>query len=690
MKILNKIAVLIVFIALAIACETDKDLLYSLDYITAPENVSAVFDITQDNTGLVSIVPNADGAQKFEIQFGDGSDPVEINPGKIVTHIYEEGVFTVTITAIGITGLKTVHTQDLNVTFKAPENLSVTVASDTQNPRIVTVSATADFVTVFEVYFGETEDEEPVLILPGEVATHTYTEAGSYEVKVIAKSAGAATSEYTETVIVPEAADPVNLPVGFESFTVNYTFVNFGNAYSSVIDNPDKSGINSSNRVAQTVKISGAEIWAGSFLTLENPIDFSTRTIFKVKVWSPKVGATVKLKVENLTNGEIGFEIDALTTVANEWEELSFDFSAIDKNQEYQKVVIFFDFGNVGDDSTYYFDDIRLVAPPSEISPLAGTWKIAPEAGAIGVGPNLGDVSWWANSADDVNARACYFDDTYVFGLDGSFSNVLGDETWIEGWQGGTDACGTPVAPHDGTAVATYTWDQAAGTVTLNGKGAYLGLAKVFNGGELANPADAPNSITYQVTLSDNDNTMILDISIGGGWWRFKLVKEGGPVLSPLVGTWQMAPEAGALGVGPGLGDISWWSNSNDDVAGRACFFDDTYVFGPDGSFTNVLGDETWIEGWQGGSDACGTPVAPHDGTADATYIWDTEAGTLTIEGKGAYLGIPKAFNGGELANPADAPDSITYLITLADEDTTMILDISIGGGWWRFKLVKI
>ncbi len=690
MKILNKIAALIVFIALATACETDKDLLYSLDYITAPENVSAVFDITQDNTGLVSIVPNAEGAQKFEILFGDGSEPAESKPGEIVTHIYEEGVFNVTITAIGITGLKTVHTQDLNVTFKAPENLSVTVANDTQNPRIVTVSATADFVTVFEVYFGETEDEEPVLILPGEVATYTYTEAGSYEVKVIAKSAGSATSEYTETVVVPDAADPVNLPVGFESFTVNYAFVNFGNAYSSVIDNPDKSDINTSNRVAQTVKISGAEIWAGSFLTLENPIDFSTRTIFKLKLWSPKAGATVKLKVENLTNGEIGYEIDALTTVANEWEELSFDFSGIDKNQEYQKVVIFFDFGNVGDDSTYYFDDIRLVAPPSEISPLAGTWKVAPEAGAIGVGPNQGDVSWWANGADDVNARACYFDDTYVFGLDGSFSNVLGDETWIEGWQGGTDACGAPVAPHDGTAVATYTYDQAAGKVTLNGKGAYLGLAKVFNGGELANPADAPNSITYEVTLSDNDNTMILDISIGGGWWRFKLVKEGGPVVSPLVGTWQMAPEAGAIGVGPGLGDISWWSNSNDDVAGRACFFDDTYVFGADGSFGNVLGSETWIEGWQGGSDACGTPVAPHDGTADATYTWDAEAGTLTIDGKGAYLGIPKAFNGGELANPADAPDSITYNITLADNDTTMILDISIGGGWWRFKLVKI
>jgi hypothetical protein len=690
MKIFNKITLFIVFVAIIASCESDKDLLYSFDYIPAPAKVSAVFDITQDNTGLVSIVPNAEGAQKFVISFGDGSEPAEYNSGAIATHTYNEGVYTVSITAVGITGLTSALNQQLTVSFKAPENLNVSIENNVQNPKIVTVSATADFATVIEIYFGDVEDEEPVLALPGEVVTHTYEEAGDYEVRIIAKSAGAATTEYVQTVVVPEASDPVVLPVSFESFTVNYAFVNFGGANSSVIDNPDKSGINTSERVAQTHKTSGAETWAGSFLTLQNPINFSTNTLFKVNVWSPKVGATVKLKVENLTDGNIGFEIDALTSVAGQWEELSFDFSAINKDQSYQKVVIFFDFGNVGDNSMYYFDDIKLVAPPTGFSPLAGTWKIAPEAGAIGVGPNKGDVSWWANSGDDVTARACYFDDTYVFGLDGTFRNVLGAETWIEGWQGGTDACGAPVAPHDGTVIATYSHDQAAGTFTLNGKGAYIGLAKVFNGGELTNPANAPNSITYEVTLADDNNSMILDISIGGGWWRFKLVKESGAVVSPLAGTWQMAPIAGALGVGPGLGDISWWANSAADVAGRACFFDDTYVFRADGSFSNVLGSETWVEGWQGGSDACGAPVAPHDGSANATYTWDATAGTVTLTGKGAYLGIPKAFNGGELANPANAPDSITYNITLSDDNTAMTLDISIGGGWWRFKLVKI
>ena len=64
---------------------------------------------------------------------------------------------------------------------------------------------------------------------------------------------------------------------------------------------------------------------------------------------------------------------------------------------------------------------------------ISGDWKLAPEAGALAVGPNAGDLSWWSISADDVAARACLFDDVYQFGSDGSFNNIMGSETWIEG-----------------------------------------------------------------------------------------------------------------------------------------------------------------------------------------------------------------------------------------------------------------
>lgn len=691
MNMLRNFFIVMAVMLLAVSCEKEIDNLDKLDKVAAPSNVKVTFDVTQDNSGLVTIYPTADGVTRFLVTFGDNpaQTPQIFKLGEPITHTYSEGVYNVGIIAEGITGLRTAIQQSLTVSFRAPENLVVSISPDVVNPKKVSVSATANFATVMDIYFGDVQNEVPVQALPGQTVIHLYNEPGDYQIKVVARSAGQATTVFTQTITIQAATDPVHLPISFESFTVNYGFINFGNATSVVIDNPDKTGLNTSNKVAQFTKANGAETWAGSLLVLGNPINFSTNKVFKVKTWSPKVGAVVKIKVENLDNGAIAHEVDALTTVANAWEELTWDFSAINTGNEYQKLVFFFDFGNPGDGSVYYFDDVRLISALPATG-LAGTWKMAPEAGSLGVGPSRGDMSWWAIDAAGVIERSCFFDDTYIFGTNGSFSNVLGTETWIEGWQGGSNACGSPVAPHNGSVAATYTYDKNAGTVTLNGIGAYLGIPKVYNGGELSNPANAPASITYEIELLENETVMILDISIGGGWWRFKLVKESGGVVSPLAGSWQVAPEAGSLGVGPGQGNISWWAIDNAGVTQRACFFDDTYVFGADGSFSNVLGTETWVEEWQGNNPAsCAAPVAPHNGSVAATFTYDENAGTVTLNGTGAYLGIPKAFNGGELSNPANAPESITYIVALSEDKTMMTVDISIGGGWWRFKLVK-
>jgi len=47
----------------------------------------------------------------------------------------------------------------------------------------------------------------------------------------------------------------------------------------------------------------------------------------------------------------------------NAWQELSFDFTGINTANPYDRIVIIFDLGVMGDGSpnfTYYFDDIRL------------------------------------------------------------------------------------------------------------------------------------------------------------------------------------------------------------------------------------------------------------------------------------------------------------------------------------------
>ena len=181
---------------------------------------------------------------------------------------------------------------------------------------------------------------------------------------------------------------------------------------------------------------------------------------------------------------------------------------------------------------------------------------------------------------------------------------------------------------------------------------------------------------------------MVLDIEAGSGvWWRFRLTKDAVQT-TPVDGTWVITPDAGSLGVGPTQGATNWWSNSADDVSLRSCFFDDTFVFSG-GNFSNVLGSETWLEPWQGfDPEACGAPMAPHDGSSPATYVYDESAGTLTVSGSGAYVGLAKAHNGGEDGLPAN--NTITYLVDSLDANT-MVLDIEAGSGvWWRFSLTKI
>ena len=98
------------------------------------------------------------------------------------------------------------------------------------------------------------------------------------------------------------------------------------------------------------------------------------------------------------------------------------------------------------------FAYLSLILLSPRIVHFTGSWKLAPSAGAMKVGPNINDGSWWSSSGADVETRACLFDDEYVFSEDGTFQNILQDTTWLESWQGVSgEERGPVVAPHDGS-----------------------------------------------------------------------------------------------------------------------------------------------------------------------------------------------------------------------------------------------
>ena len=340
--------------------------------------LGAMFTITQDNTGLVTITPTGEGVASFEIAYGHGTaGPVKVIPGGSTSKVYPEGVYDVKITGTNVAGVSTTVTQKLTVTFRAPENLEVTAVIDPANKYKVNVSAKALYETFFQVYFGDVANEVPTNFLEGQTISKTYARTGSYTVRVVALSGGAATTTFTRVITI---VDPVVLPVTFESTSINYAWNDFSGGNVTVVTNPHNNAGNPSTRVARMVKNAG-DPWGGSWIGLGGPIDFSANKVFRMKVFSPRVGAKVLLKVENAGNGSIAFEKEVLTTVANAWEDLAFDYRAINTSNQYHNIVVIFDNGTPGDGSanfTFFMDDIRLTdAMPNSKIDLPVTFDVA-------------------------------------------------------------------------------------------------------------------------------------------------------------------------------------------------------------------------------------------------------------------------------------------------------------------------
>jgi hypothetical protein len=350
-----------------------KDFFQDISFVnsgTAPDKLSALFTIAQDNTGNVKITPNGEGATNFDVSFGDNTPTsATVEAGQSVSHKYAEGVYTVKLTGYSSNAKVTEADQELTVSFKAPENLEANIEIDNGNSFQVNVSATADYETFFQVYFGEDPNETPVNFNEGQTVNHVYQNVGTYSVRVVALSGGQATSSITKEVTI---SNPILLPLDFEGPANTYSFTNFDGGVITIINNPQKTGLNTSNQVAKMVKNAG-QTWGGSLIQLDQAIDFSSNKIFRMKVFSPRVGAKVLLKVENATNSGINFEKEVLTTKANEWEDLAFDYSLINTANSYHKIVLIFDNGTAGDGSanyTWLIDDIRQtnVLPSNQLS----------------------------------------------------------------------------------------------------------------------------------------------------------------------------------------------------------------------------------------------------------------------------------------------------------------------------------
>lgn len=348
-------------------CSTPDGIDSSTSSLNSAEagNIDRIFDISTDNSGLVKITPIGEGVSRFEVVLGHGStDPISVNPGGNVSHNYPEGSYTVTIISYDIAGNATTNTYPLQVTYVAPVNLNV---NQSFAGTTLTLTATADYANGMLVTWGDGGSGEVPTVMSGSLGSpftapgHTYA-PGVYTLTVTALSGGAATTTVTYPITV---FAPFSLPITYESPIQNYGIGGtFGGVSVAVVANPFPGGINTSANVWKYTKNTGAASWSGTWTPMASPnsvpINIDNGNKIKVMVYSTEVGKMLNVELEQGTNGVPNQILKVPSTVANQWEELVFDFgpAGIPAGTTFNQLVFRYNDITDGSGEVIYIDNV--------------------------------------------------------------------------------------------------------------------------------------------------------------------------------------------------------------------------------------------------------------------------------------------------------------------------------------------
>lgn len=378
MKAIKYIFSLCLAIATLWSCADDEKNV-NLNDVQAPTALELRFDVTQDNTGLVTITPTAEGAVSFDITLGDDTpEAVEVENGANAQHTYAEGVYTVTATAYGITGLSTTLSDELVVSFQAPQIQVVTVENDAATSKQVNVTVEADYAVTFDVYSGESGNNDPVTANIGDTAAVQYNEAGIYDITIEVKGAAIQTTTYVEEdfevteILAPTAAAPTP-PARQPEDVISI----FSDAYTNVT--LDELPTSWSATLFEATTVETDNIWKlaqldflGIVTNYANGVDLSQMETMHIDYWVPEaVTSELLVKIVNTVDG--GEDIESLgTTVSGSWQSVEIDMTEFDtggnlsNREKITQILVDYDQVPAGVASIVYIDNFYFYKEPTD------------------------------------------------------------------------------------------------------------------------------------------------------------------------------------------------------------------------------------------------------------------------------------------------------------------------------------
>lgn len=210
---------------------------------------------------------------------------------------------------------------------------------------------------------------------------------------------------------------------------------------------------------------------------------------------------------------------------------------------------------NAADASATFEKAIQITDPNTAYKLLTGdvskTWKLFREGTSMSFGESAENPANWWEGLQNAGARPCLYYQEFTFNFDGTYQfddkGMFWGEYGVFDGQPTFETCFEAIPANminkDGINVSAwlsgthaFTYDPSAGSATLTGEGAWIGIPKLNTTGETSVPVSSLSFKIVEIVQETGYDLMTIGFDWGAdGYWQIVYASYSDPSLEPAV-----------------------------------------------------------------------------------------------------------------------------------------------------------